>query len=154
MAKTTKDLSKYVIFLGIAEKVKTDQELPYPDGQIDIFRLTKQPVFIVFPVDISTHDLVFLFEDRQTLGTFKLSLQSPAGIVVGQIEVTRENISKDNESELGRLSPWKLASCNCKGISITEPGEYKVGMDVNANSYGLVVSFFTTKNMVLLPQKK
>ena len=111
-------------------------------------------VFIVFPVDISTHDLVFLFEDRQTLGTFKLSLQSPAGIVVGQIEVTRENISKDNESELGRLSPWKLASCNCKGISITEPGEYKVGMDVNANSYGLVVSFFTTKNMVLLPQKK
>ncbi|HIJ79526.1 MAG: DUF4263 domain-containing protein [Desulfobulbaceae bacterium] len=60
---TKLDISKSIIFLGLAEHIQLDGH-PYPIGPVSIFNLSRQKNHFVFPVSGRAYNWVFLFHEE------------------------------------------------------------------------------------------
>lgn len=101
------DISKSIIFLGLAEFVQQDGP-PYPLGPINIFNLSSQKTHFIFPVSGQVYNWVFLFHEDLLTQVEKhgllLDIKTEDGLPYSTInlEAKKQLIQKETKGKKGK----------------------------------------------------
>jgi len=132
------------MFLGLADYVK-EAEHPFPVGPLDIFRLSRHKVHLMYPAIIGSNEWIFLLGreiiNSENFKSIELHITSPQGKLVGkvtefypyEISLDKKGIRTHNtpqitivDNEFSYMIHFKFESAIAE-----EPGEYSILLKLN-----------------------